>query len=232
MVEGTHGVRLATEHRGPAREVQVRNAAGAVGVVAVVLVVTALLAGQAPAPADLDARVTAFLESHRGQWRDLNVPYEDGRALYDLIVERRLTRGLEIGTSTGHSGVWIGWAFAKTGGKLITVDVDERRYRIALANFEKAGVARFIDARLADAHVLVPQLPGPFDFVFIDADKDWYTNYAKAVLPKLTAGGCLTAHNVSPRRGWQMTGDFYDYVTSLPDLETQFRAGVMVSCKK
>ena len=52
----------------------------------------------------------------------------------------------------------------------------------------------------ADAHDLVPKLEGPFDFVFIDADKEWYTNYAKAVLPKLTVGGLLTAHNVSPVR--------------------------------
>jgi len=78
-------------------------------------------------------------------------------------------------------------------------------------------VARFVDARLADAHELVPRLEGPFDFVFIDADKDWYTRYAQAVLPRLVKGGCLTAHNVSPRRGrWQMTGGFYEYVSGLP----------------
>ena len=47
-------------------------------------------------------------------------------------------------------------------------------------------IDRFIDARLADAHELVPKLEGPFDFVFIDADKEWYTNYVKAVIPKLS----------------------------------------------
>src|SRR5512142_612487 len=137
----------------------------------------------------LDTRVRAFLDAHRSSWRDLNVPEADGRALYDLIVQNRYTRALEIGTSTGHSGTWIAWALSKTGGRLITIDIDEERYREAKRNFEAAGLASFIDARLADAHDLVPRLEGPFDLVFVDADKGWYINYAKAVLPKLAVGG-------------------------------------------
>jgi caffeoyl-CoA O-methyltransferase len=181
----------------------------------------------------IDVKVTRFIENHRYGWRDMNVPEDDGRALYDLIVAKELTRALEIGTSTGRSGIWIAWALSKTGGRLVTIEIDESRHREALANFEAAGVGAYVDARLADAHELVNQLEGPFDFVFIDADKDWYTKYAKAVLPKLLAGGCLTAHNVSPRGGRrQVTGDFYEYVTGLPDMETTFSAGVMVSCKR
>ena len=65
-----------------------------------------------------------------------------------------------------------------------------------MQNFEKAGVAPFIDARLGDAHELVRQLPGPFDFVFSDADKDWYLQYFKDLEPKIAPGGCFTAHNV------------------------------------
>ncbi len=184
-------------------------------------------------PQDTDATVKRFLEQHRSSWRDMNVPAEDGQALFDLIVKNGYTRALEIGTSTGHSGIWLAWGLSKTGGKLITIDIDEERYREALGNFRNAGVSGYVDARLGDAHELVPQLAGPFDFVFIDADKDWYTQYAKAVLPKLTRGGCLSAHNVSPGRGRrQMTGDFYDYITSLPFLETSFTAGVMTSYKR
>lgn len=86
---------------------------------------------------ELDKTVEAFLESHRGTWRDLNVPESDGRVLHDLILKHRYTRALEIGTSTGHSGVWIAWALAKTGGKLTTVEIDTAnqgttaRYRAA-----------------------------------------------------------------------------------------------------
>jgi predicted O-methyltransferase YrrM len=186
------------------------------------------LAAQAPqAGPDLDRKVQAFLDAHAGQWRDMNVSAADGRILYDLIVKNNYTRALEIGTSTGHSGIWIAWALSKTGGKLVTIDIDEGRHREAVANFREAGLAPFVDARLADAHELVPALPGPFDFVFCDADKDWYKNYFTAVLPKLTVGGCFAAHNVSPgmRRGGWGAASFVEYVQSLPFMETSFAAG-------
>ena len=184
----------------------------------------------------LDARVRAFLDAHRDGWHDMNVPESDGQLLHDLVVKGGYTRALEIGTSTGRSGIWIAWALAKTGGRLTTIDIDEGRHRQAVRNFQEAGVAAFIDARLADAHDLVPKLAGPFDFVFVDADKEWYTNYAKAVIPKLVIGGCLAAHNVYPRRGWRgsgMTGDYYEYVSSLPILETTVTpGGVAISYKR
>jgi caffeoyl-CoA O-methyltransferase len=198
-------------------------------------VVAAVVGGPAPdfedKPAPVDATVTRFLDQHRGLWRDMNVPDADGKALYDLVLKTNTKRALEVGTSTGHSGIFIGWALSKTGGRLITIDIDEGRHREAVGHFKEAGVAPFIDARLADAHDLVPKLEGPFDFVFIDADKEWYTNYAKAVLPKLAVGGLLTAHNVSPYGRRQMTGDFYEWIKAQPNLETSFSAGVMVSRK-
>ena len=75
-----------------------------------------------------------------------------------------------------------------------------------MANFKKAGLSDYIDARLADAHKLVKKLKGPFDFVFCDADKYWYKNYFIDVFPKLEIGGCYTAHNVSGRGGWRRGG--------------------------
>jgi len=183
---------------------------------------------------DLDAQVRKFLESRRGYWHDMNVPEADGRAMYDIIVQHKYRSALEIGTSTGHSGIWIAWALSKTGGRLITVDIDPGRHRQALANFKAAGVAGLIDARLGDAHEIVPALPGPFDFVFSDADKDWYINYAKAVLPKLSVGGCLVTHNVS-ERGWGYNGEYVQFLRSLPYLETSFPTrggGMSVSYKR
>jgi predicted O-methyltransferase YrrM len=183
---------------------------------------------------ELDARVQAFLDGARGGWRDLNVPYEDGRVLHDLILARGFKRGLEIGTSTGHSGVWIAWAFSKTGGKLITLELDERRHREALKNFEAAGVTPYVDARRGDAHELVKQLEGPFDFVFSDADKEWYPQYFKDVDPKLAKGGCFTAHNVSNARGAIL--EFLDLVRARGDYRTTIdrtsRAGISISCKE
>ncbi len=187
---------------------------------------------------ELDEKVRSFLDSHRNSWRDMNVSETDGRVLYDLIVKNNYKRALEIGTSTGHSGIWIAWALSKTGGKLITVEIDEWRHNQAVANFKEAGLSDYIDARLADAHELVPKLKGPFDFVFCDADKGWYKNYLIAVLPKLEVGGCFTAHNVSGRRGRRQygIGTFVDYLESLPNMETTYEqaswSGMSISYKK
>lgn len=186
--------------------------------------------------AQLDGTVQAFLERHRGTWRDLNVPESDGRVLHDLIVKHKFTRALEIGTSTGHSGVWIAWALAKTGGKLTTIEIDPERHRTAVANFKEAGLSDYIDARLGDAHQIVPALPGPFDFVFSDADKEWYKNYFVAVWPKLQAGGCFTAHNVAGRGAGPGIREFLDHLKTLPDavttMDNSSRAGISISCKR
>jgi caffeoyl-CoA O-methyltransferase len=204
----------------------------------VALLAAVLAAPPAPvpvgdAPEALDARVRAFLDHARNDWHDLNVPYEDGKVLHDLIVKKGFKRGLEIGTSTGHSGIWIAWAMSKTGGKLVTIEIDERRHGIAQRNFEAAGVARYVDARLANAHELVKELPGPFDFVFSDADKDWYAQYFRDLDGKLAVGGCFTAHNVLD--GFVGVGVFLDYVRSRPNYDTTIdrtsRSGISVSCK-
>ena len=189
---------------------------------------------------NLDDRVRAFLSKMEYRWRDMNVPETDGEIMYKIVLENKYTKALEIGTSTGRSGIYIAWALSKTGGKLTTIEIDQGRYEEALANFLEAGLSEYIEARLADAHELVQELAGPFDFVFIDADKDWYTNYAKASIPKLEAGGCIAAHNVYERRGgwggYGGTGDFFEYMKSLPQFETRIltesRGGLSVSYRK
>ena len=187
----------------------------------------------------LDEKVKKFLSDHEGEWHALNVPTVDGQTLHDLIIKGNYKSALEIGTSTGLSGIWIAWALSKTGGKLITIEIDENRYKTALENFRDAGLSEYIDARLADAHKLVKELKGPFDFVFSDADKDWYKNYFVDVDPKLKVGGCFTAHNISPERsgsGEFKTGQevFYEYIKSLKNYTTTLNskgAGLSVSYK-
>ncbi|MFC2168880.1 O-methyltransferase [Acidobacteriota bacterium] len=185
---------------------------------------------------DLNTRVKKFLDTNYWGRGNMNVPVVDGQMLHDIIVKNGYTRALEIGTSTGHSGTWIAWALSKTGGKLITIDIDERRHNEALKNFEAAGLSDYIDARLGDAHEIVPALEGPFDFVFSDADKNWYKNYLIAVLPKLEVGGCYTTHNVSMSRyGRGGSGDYMEYLLSLPNMETTVEgrgSGLAVSYKK
>ena len=182
-----------------------------------------------------DERVKNFLIQRRSDWHDMNIPIRDGELLYDLIIDHNYTRALEIGTSTGHSGIWIAWALSKTGGKLITIEIDEDRHAQALANFKVVGLAEYIDARLGDAHELVKELEGPFDFVFSDADKSWYKQYFIDVAPKLVVGGCFTAHNISRHRRGGI-GEFVDYIHSRSDFQTTIEnsrsSGISISYKK
>lgn len=183
---------------------------------------------------ELDKKVQAFLSENRYSWHDMNVPPSDGQVLYDLIVKNGYRNAVEIGTSTGHSGIWIAWALSKTGGRLITIEIDEQRHREALENFRKAGLSEYIDARLGDAHKLVPELEGPFDFVFSDADKGWYKKYFIDLAPELKIGGCFTAHNISGRYRQRGIKEFVDYIESLPNFKTTYNregSGISISYK-
>jgi caffeoyl-CoA O-methyltransferase len=182
---------------------KVRNSA-----ILLILLSCSQLSGQVKNNPALDEKVKKFLADHAGQWYDLNISASDGQVLHDIIVRGNYKNALEIGTSTGHSGIWIAWALSKTGGKLITIEYDEERYKTALQNFKEAGLSDYIDARRGNAHDIVKELKGPFDFVFSDADKDWYKNYFIELDPKLKEGGCYTTHNISERgRGGYGRGD-------------------------
>lgn len=196
------------------------------------------MAGLLPAaghPGDLDARVQSFLDEHRYRWRDLNVPAADGRLLHDLIVANGFRNALEIGTSTGHSTIWLAWALSKTGGKLVTIEIDPQRQAKAIENLHAAGLAQYVEFRLGDAHQIVTELAGPYDFVFSDADKQGYRFYFEQLYPKLAQRACFTAHNVrrGGRQDWVV--DFLAYADGLADMRTHVDAttgaGLSISCR-
>jgi predicted O-methyltransferase YrrM len=183
----------------------------------------------------IDVRVTRFLDDNRYNWHDMNVPEEDGQVLYDLIDKNGYKNALEIGTSTGKSGIWMAWALSKNGGKLTTIEINKDRYEIAGQNFRDVGLSEYVDQILGDAHEIVSDLEGPYDFIFIDADKTGYSSYLKKLLPKLKPGGCFTAHNVANK---YMSGieEFLHYLSQIESLETTIdhtsRSGISVSYKK
>jgi caffeoyl-CoA O-methyltransferase len=192
-----------------------------------------LLANITQAQTELDKKVEAFLKSHKAKWHDLNVPYEDGQILHTIIVKNKYTSALEIGTSTGHSTIWLAWAMSKTGGKVITIELSEKRHKEAIQNIKEAGLSDYVDARLGNAHDIVKELKGPFDFVFSDADKDWYKQYFIDLDPKLKSGGCFTTHNVADGLA---SDEFLNFVKShrgyTTTIDKTSRAGIMISYKK
>lgn len=185
-----------------------------------------------PLPLD-DATIRAEVEKIR-QPGMMNVPRADGEFLHDLVVARGYRRGLEIGTSNGYSAVWIALALRKTGGRLITLEIDARRADLAAQNFKRLGLEPYVDLRRGDALKLIPAIEGPFDFVFIDAWKEDYPKYFDQVFPKLGSGGAILAHNVLSHAPELKA--FVEMLQKHPQLETRIErrsfAGISVSIKK
>ena len=118
----------------------------------------------------------------------------EGRFLGVLVSSLRARRVLELGTFTGYSSISMALALP-SGGRVITCDVNEETTAIARRYAEEAGVADRIDYRLGPGVETIAQLDGPFDLVFIDADKPNYVNYYEATLPLLADGGLIVADN-------------------------------------
>ena len=119
----------------------------------------------------------------------------EGRFLAFLVGALRARRVLEIGTFTGYSSICMASALP-SGGRVITIDVNEETTEIARGYATEAGVADRIDYRLGPAREILPELDGPFDLIFIDADKEGYVDYYEAALPKLADRGLIVADNV------------------------------------
>jgi predicted O-methyltransferase YrrM len=107
----------------------------------------------------------------------------------------------------------------ETGGKLITIEIDRKRFDLARRHINEAGLSHRITCIRGDAHVEVGKLEGPFDFVFMDADKEGQMDYFKKVYPnKLVPGGILLAHNAiqqaNPMR------DYLEMIRKHPDFDT------------
>jgi len=119
----------------------------------------------------------------------------EGQFLGWLVRLSRAKRVLEIGTFTGYSSISMALALGDAG-RITSLDVSEETTAVARRYAEEAGVADRIDYRVGDALAELERLEGPFDLVFIDADKPNYVNYYEAVLPKLADDGFIVADNV------------------------------------
>ncbi|MBI1898721.1 MAG: O-methyltransferase, partial [Acidobacteria bacterium] len=150
----------------------------------------------------------------------MNVAPAEGEYLENLARKVKARRVLEIGTSNGYSGIWLALGLRETGGRLITLDVDEPRWKLAQKNFAATGLASIIDSRLTDALKELPKLKGPFDLVFIDAWKPDYIRYLQMTLPLVPSGGVITAHNVHSHP--QDMQDFLQAIKTDPSLKTEF----------
>jgi caffeoyl-CoA O-methyltransferase len=118
----------------------------------------------------------------------------EGRFLELLVYGMGARRVLEIGTYSGYSSLSMA-AGLPPDGRIDTCEVEERHAEVARRYIEEAGLSDRITVHLGPALESLQGLPGPFDFVFIDADKENYVNYYEDVLPKLADRGLIAADN-------------------------------------
>lgn len=152
---------------------------------------------------------------------------------------------LEIGTFTGYSAICL-TAGLKPGGKLHTIDINPELEDMAMYYFREAGLEQAIQMHIGEAAKIIPGIAGPFDLVFIDADKENYILYFDLVLPSVSAGGWIIADNAlwyGKVIGPEALSDpetigivtFNDYIQNHPDVENillPIRDGLMIMRKR
>jgi predicted O-methyltransferase YrrM len=140
---------------------------------------------------------------------------------------------VSIGTAEGYSALWFGLAMKRTGGRVITVEIDPETADIARANIRQAGLEGVIDSRINDAIAEIPALKGDFDFVFMDTaplNKKLYD----LLQMRISSGGAILAHNADSLKTEQP--EFLKAIQSDPSFETKIvptaRGGILVSVRK
>lgn len=153
-------------------------------------------------------------KTQRNFW---NISRQTAEFLHNTIINEGFISGIEVGTSNGYSGVWLGKAFKSNNGKMRTIEFYEKRYSIAQANFEKCGVADIITICPGEAIKVLEYLPEDlkFDFAFVDANKRESIDYFRLIHPHLKSGGIYTCDNVLSHKEKVQT--YIDAINQHPD---------------
>jgi predicted O-methyltransferase YrrM len=147
----------------------------------------------------------------------LNTTPGDAMLLRILIESKKSQRGVEVGSATGFGAVNMGVGFERTGGKLITIDIDPKMVQACQENVKKAGLEKTVTCVEGDALKVLPTLEGEFDFVFLDAVKEDTLKYLKLLEARLKPGTIVVADNaIQSARAMK---DFLDFMKTSPDWE-------------
>jgi caffeoyl-CoA O-methyltransferase len=167
-------------------------------------------------------------ETERNELPVINIRAYDGRVLQFLMTTITARSVVEIGTLAGYSAIWLARALPPDG-KLFTIEKSSKHAQIAQASFQRAGLDKKIELREGAASDWLPKLvsQGPFDFVFIDADKEGYPAYLAWAVENLRLGGIVAAHNafrhgavLAPQNdGDRAMNDFNKLVATHPRLD-------------
>lgn len=163
-----------------------------------------------------------------------NIPRKTGVLINTFIKMMNIKNVLEIGTSNGYSGLWIAKALKQTGGHLTTIEYYDKRQSVAMANFEKCGVADIVSPLQGSACDIIKTFTPDekFDFVFIDANKREYVEYFNLIKPHLTEKALIIADNITSHAEKVQT--FIDAVDADDDFQyeiVEVPGGILIAYK-
>jgi predicted O-methyltransferase YrrM len=134
--------------------------------------------------------------------------------LVKLVAARRI---LEVGMSGACSTIWLATAAREIGGCVTTLELDQAKIERARGNLTTAGVDHLVTIVEGDAHQTLGMLEGPFDFAFLDAEKELYADFLEPLVGLLRPGGVLIADNVLSHA--EELSSFREAAELHPDLE-------------
>ena len=149
----------------------------------------------------------------------LNTTPEDARFLRIMVNAARAKRGIEVGTATGFGAISMGMAFERTGGHLITIDINADMVRRAREHIKNVGLEKTVTCMHGDALAVLPTLEDTYDFLFLDAVKSDYLKYLRAIEPRLAPGAVIVADNVIASA--RAMRDFLDAMAKDPNYDMQ-----------
>ena len=165
----------------------------------------------------------------------LDVGPDVGRFLNVLVRTARAQMVVEVGGSVGYSTIWLAAAVADTGGEVVSIETDRGKAEELRSNLAEAGLLEHVRIECESAHVVIPELPGPFDLVLIDHWKDLYIREFDLAWPKIRAGGLVVADNIlQPAATAGKMRDYVGHVQAAPaacSYTLPLGDGIEVTCK-
>ncbi len=147
----------------------------------------------------------------------LNLEPASAQLLSILVRASGATRAIEIGTSNAYSTIWLAWSLAPAGGSIVSIDRNPDKHALARENLRRAGFLDGVDLRTGDAAEISGQLTGPFDLIFLDADRRKFPEVLQILLPKLAPKALVIADNVLSHP--EEIAEYLKLISSLADFQ-------------
>ncbi len=145
----------------------------------------------------IDMKHQAYITQDLGHWERARSLRPESAQLLNIVARSMGARHiLEIGTSVGYSTIFLALAAQAAGGHVTTLELMPAKFEAAKANLAQGGLSQFVTQHLGDALELLPGLPGPWDLVFVDAEKELYEPLWLLIKDNIRPGGLVVSDNV------------------------------------